>query len=125
MGESTLGTFKLYRVTISRPNNDPSVPKDQMTLIADSDLFLFVKRDGQPSSDTEARQALEKIRGLLPQDWRLKITEVPFKVTYGAPAIVGTCPRATCEGYGKPINGRFFCSVCGEPLQLIWGGTLE
>jgi hypothetical protein len=124
MGESTQpGTPKLYRVAIYRPISDGGV-KGLEAPVGDG-RFLLLKMDGALSPDSAARRRLEEIRKILPPDWKLKITEVPFTITYGTPAVVGTCPRAGCQNYSVQMKGEFFCGLCGEPLQLTWEGTTE
>ncbi|MBI5071642.1 hypothetical protein HZB93_01980 [Candidatus Falkowbacteria bacterium] len=118
MGESTQpGTPKLYHITIYRPSDDPKAP--DLKVPVGSGRFLFTDLpDGQVSSDATARKNAEKLREVLPQGWELKITEVPFTVTRGTPALIGTCSRATCKNFGKPTTKRFHCSECGEPLSF-------
>lgn len=117
----------LYHFAIYRPGNDKKAPEIKVQV--GSCRLLFTSNEGQALFGPPARQKAEdkanEIRKLLPPGWELKITEVPFTVTRGTPKIIGRCPRATCKSYNVPMDGTFFCGICGEPLQLIWGGTLE
>ncbi len=119
MGESTQpGTPKLFHITIYRPNDDPNAPKGLKVQVG-SGRFLFTDEpDGQVSPDATAKKKAEKLQEFLPSGWELKVTEVPFTVTRGTPALVGTCSRATCKNFGKPMAKRFHCSECGEVLAL-------
>ncbi|MFH2136108.1 MAG: hypothetical protein ABII19_00525 [Patescibacteria group bacterium] len=107
---------RLYRVTIVRPSPDPKTPN--LKVKAAEELFLFRDDDLQVSSSETAREKINKLYENLLPGWEVRIAEEPFVVTGGTPAIVGTCPRASCPNFGKPEQNRFFCRKCGESMSL-------
>jgi len=123
MAESTQpGTLKLYHIAIYRPSNEKA---PNLKTPVGSGRFLFAELNGDISADATAKQKAEGLQALLPPGWELKITEVPFTVTRGTPILVGTCSRATCENFGRQVNGEFFCGICGEPLSIKLIATEE
>lgn len=108
---------RLYRITIVRPSSDPKTPN--LKVQAAEELFLFRDEDLQVSSPETAREKIEKLREKLLPGWEVRITEVPFVVTGGTPAIVGICPRASCPNSGNPELNRYFCRKCGESMAAL------
>jgi hypothetical protein len=115
MGNTTQPEMpKLYRIAIFRPSSDPKTP-DLKVLVSEK-LFLFTDDNEEVSSDAAAKRKIEMLRDRLLKGWILKYEEVPFTVTRGAPALIATCPRATCVNFGKQ-TGPFRCGACGETLS--------
>ncbi len=107
---------RLYRVTIVRPSSDPKTPNLKVQAV--DELFLLRDEDGNVSSPETAQKKIGRLRERLLPGWEIRITEEPFVVTGGTPAIIGICPRASCANFDKPMQGRFFCPKCGEPMSL-------
>lgn len=114
-------TPRVYRLSICRPSLDQSDP--EIPVQVTNELFFFVENDGSLSLDATAKQKIDGLRKRLPPGWELKVTEEPFVVTRGAPAIIAVCRRASCSKFDKAITGDFFCGSCGEPLSLTMTAT--
>jgi len=115
-------TPRLYRLTIRRPSSDPKTP-ELMDIV--SEAFLFTKPDGFPMTEAIAKQRATRVQETLPPGWEAKVTEEPFLVTHGTPAIVGTCRRATCQNFGIGAPNRFRCPECGELTAIEMVATVE